>query len=49
LLFVRNLNVYRQVVRRGRVPRGRPRETSEQLEVQLDVYGLRLPGEIAGD
>ena len=37
-LFVRNLNIYRQ---RGRNTRG-----NDQLEVQLDIYGLRLPGEI---
>lgn len=36
-LFVRNLNVFRQG---GRRPRG-----TDLLDVQLDIYGLRLPGE----
>lgn len=46
-LFVRNLNVYRQVSRRP--VRGRPTTDDDRLEVQLDIYGLRLPGEVAGD
>jgi general secretion pathway protein M len=47
-LFVRNLNVYRQASPRRM--RGRPPNVAdEQLEVQLDVYGLRLPKEVVSD
>lgn len=40
-LVVRNLTVFRQAARRGR--------DDDQLDVQLDVYGLRLPGERDND
>jgi general secretion pathway protein M len=38
-LYVRNLNVYRQMGRRSVM--------GNQLEVQMDIHGLRLPGEDA--
>jgi general secretion pathway protein M len=36
-LYVENLNIFRR--------RGRSNTTLHQLEVQMDIYGLRLPGE----
>lgn len=40
-LFLHNLNIYRQA--RGRATKG------DRLDVQLDLYGLRLPGEQEDD